>query len=233
MELLAALVDLVLPSGCGGCGASARSGLCAGCASVLAQPPAPARPTPAPPGLPACVAGAEYDGPMRELILGYKERGRRDLTPVLGHALAGVVRAGWPDPGAGPVVLVPVPATAAAVRARHGDHMHRLARRAAADLRRDGYDAAVATPLRALPRVDSAQLDREQRAAAAHAAFVVRPAASRLAALRAIADRGAVVLVDDVLTTGATLAAATRRLLEHEIVVTFAASLAATRLRGR
>jgi len=91
----------------------------------------------------------------------------------------------------------------------------------------------VTSPLRALPRVDSAQLDREQRAAAAHAAFVVRPAVSRLAALRAIADRGAVVLVDDVLTTGATLAAATRRLLEHEIVVTFAASLAATRLRGR
>jgi hypothetical protein len=104
----------------------------------------PPRPTPAPPGLPACVAGAEYDGPMRELILGYKERGRRDLTPVLGHALAGVVRgrlagSGCRTRGAGTGARH----GPAAVRARHGDHMHRLARRAAADLRRDGYDAAV------------------------------------------------------------------------------------------
>jgi predicted amidophosphoribosyltransferase len=198
---------------------------------VLAEPPESRRPRPAPAGLPACVAGGDYDGALRELILAYKERGRRGLWRPLGDRLADVVAAGWPEPG--PVALVPIPATAAAIRARHGDHMRSLARRAARTLAGAGRRVVVTSPLRALPKVDSAHLDREQRAAAAHGSFALRwRSPVRLAALASVADAGAVVLVDDVLTTGATLASASALLAQAGVAVTFAATLAATRRRG-
>ena len=228
--LVATLLDLVLPGGCAACGAGTadRTGICPRCVTVLAELPEPRRPRPAPPGLPACVAGGDYDGALRELILAYKERARRGLARPLGDRLARVVASGWPEPG--PVALVPVPATAAAIRARHGDHMLLLARQAARALADAGWPTVVASPLRALPKADSAHLDREQRAAAARSAFTIRwRSGVRVAALAEVADAGAVVLVDDVLTTGATLAAAAGELLRAGVPVSFAATLAATR----
>jgi predicted amidophosphoribosyltransferase len=228
--VIATLLDLVVPGGCAGCGAAGPA-VCDRCADVLVQPVESRRPRPAPAGLPACVTGGDYDDPLRALILAYKEQGRRSLARPLGQRLAAVVRAGWPVPG--PVALVPIPATPAAIRSRHGDHMLRLARQAARELAAASVPAVVATPLRARPRADSAGLDREQRAAAARAAFAVRwSRPARLSALAAVADAGAVVLVDDVLTTGATLAAATAVLHGAGVPVTFAATLAATRRHG-
>src|SRR5262245_40105473 len=152
--MLETLLDLVLPGGCAGCGAARadRTGICASCAAALAQPPEVRRPRPAPPGLPACLAGGDSDAELRDLIRAYKERGRRALARPLGDRLAQVVTAGWP--ASGPMALVPVPATAAAIRARHGDHMVALARRAARALQASGRPVVVATPLRALPRED-------------------------------------------------------------------------------
>jgi predicted amidophosphoribosyltransferase len=229
---LLALVDLVLPTSCGGCG---RAGplICTECAEVLAEQPTTARPTPAPAGLPPCRTGGPYDGVRRELVLNYKERGRRALAAPLAHCLAEVVASGMPASGA-PVVLVPVPATAAAIRARYGDHMLVLAGRCATRLRGIGVAASVATPLWARPRPDSVHLDREQRAEAARHAFAPRrPSGSARAwALRAAADGGLVVVVDDVLTTGNTVAAVAEQLWRIGAPVAFVATLAASRLRG-
>lgn len=225
--VLTHLVELVLPAQCAGCGGAAGwSGLCARCASVLGATPGATRPEPAPPGLPPCFALAGYTGPLRELILAYKERGRRSLAAPLGDALATVVLSGV-RAAPGPLVLVPVPTTAAARRARHGDHLLRLSRRAVRRLRGWGHPAVLATPLRARPRVDSAGLDRHARARLAQHAFVGRPA--RLTALRAL--RIPVVLLDDVVTTGATLAAVAASLAGAGVPVRLAAVLAATELR--
>jgi predicted amidophosphoribosyltransferase len=229
-ELAGVLLDLVLPQDCAGCGGPAGvRGACERCVACFA--PRATRPDPSPVDLPPCVTAATYAGPARELILAYKERGRRGLAGPLGDALAGAVAAPL-APGAALVVLVPVPSTPAAIRARHGDHMRLLARRAVRRLRRVGRPVALAAPLRARPKVDSARLDRAGRAAAARHAFDVRPSA--VAALRAVAGAGAaVVLVDDVITTGATLSAMTDRLAEHGVAVSHAATVAATVLRLR
>ncbi|MGN9912071.1 ComF family protein [Phytohabitans sp. LJ34] len=228
----AGLVDLVLPAGCAGCGAERiplRYGVCAPCAEALESlPPARTAPTPVPPGLPPCTALGVYDGVLRDVLLEYKERGRHGLAVPLGALLADVVAAAVGGTGEG-VLLVPVPDTAKAARDRHGDHMVRLARRAAARLRRAGWPAAVARPLRALPRPDSVELGAAERAAAAESAFRIR--AGRVPALRRAAARRAVVVVDDIVTTGVTLAAVSRELQSVDVHVDAVSVLAATQLR--
>jgi predicted amidophosphoribosyltransferase len=230
VDVLAALVDLVLPANCAGCDGPSSRLLCAACAGDLAAAvPHRVRPTPEPDGLPATVALAGYEGTFGTAIVGYKDRGRRGLVRPLGDRLADAVRACVSTRG--PVLLVPVPGTAAAVRKRHGDHMTGLARRAAQALRRSGRPAAVANPVRALPRPDSTHLSATARAAAAATAFDTHPA--RMPAIRhAVAAGVTVVLVDDVMTTGVTLCAVARTLERSGIPVRHAAVLAATRRRA-
>jgi predicted amidophosphoribosyltransferase len=230
-DLVAAAVDLVLPTECAGCGEpSALRGVCASCVAVWRIAPHEARPVPAPEGLPLCLSAADYGGLARSLILAYKD-GRRGLAGMLGDALAETVAAGVGRPALGwPLVLVPVPATAAAIRARHGDHMLRLARRAADRLRRGGWRVRVMRPLRARRKLDAGHLDRQERAWAARDAFVLR--GGQATPLRQTAVDAVVVVLDDVLTTGATLAAVSRRLHAAGAPVAFAATVAATRLRG-
>lgn len=234
-ETWTGLRDLVLPGSCAGCGAGGPGALCAGCSRLLHELRAhPVRPTPAPPGLPRCVALGEYEGVLRELLLAYKERGRHTLARTLGDLLASAVgaavRGAGATPGA-PLLLVPVPDTAAAARDRYGDHMLRLARRAAVRLNGAGWPTGLATPLTARPRIDSAHLDSAARARAAREAF--SPRSRELHRMAEVAGRGAqVVVLDDILTTGATLTAAAGRLRAAGIAVRVAVVLAATRRRS-
>ncbi|MBT8228281.1 MAG: ComF family protein, partial [Dactylosporangium sp.] len=139
---LAAIIDLVLPATCVGCGTGRASTLCPACVEVLAAArPRATRPAPSPAGLPATSALGAYSGVLRGTILAYKERGRHTAAGMLGAHLATVVAHALPT--VGPVLVVPVPATAAAVRRRNGDHMLRLARAAARTLRRRGLAARV------------------------------------------------------------------------------------------
>lgn len=210
-DLLADLLDLALPRDCAGCGLAGRA-LCGGCRAALEGRPFRHAPTPAPPGLPAVVAAAPYDGVVRDLLLAHKERGRTGLAGPLGALLATAVAAYGPG-----VVLVPVPSAPAAVRARGHDHARRLA---AAAARRGGQRSApLLTAARAV--ADQAGLDAAGRAANLAGALVARRRA----------DGRAVVVVDDVVTTGATLAEAARALSAAGADVRGAAVVAATVLR--
>jgi predicted amidophosphoribosyltransferase len=233
-EIWGGLVDLVLPGTCAGCAAAGHQQLCPDCRALLAGlRPHRVRPTPAPAGLPPCVALGGYDGVLREALLAYKERGRYPLAAPLGDLLARVVVAGLLGtgyPAGSPVLLVPVPDTAAAARARYGDHLQRLARRCAAGLARYGWPAGIAAPVAARPRADSARLDSAGRAALAAQAFA--PRSAELARVLEAQRRGAVlVALDDIVTTGATLAALAAVLDRAGVRVPLAATLAATRRR--
>ncbi|MFF9326692.1 ComF family protein [Streptomyces sp. NPDC014776] len=211
------LSDLVLPAECAGCGRP-RAVLCRRCRTALSgAAPRRVRPEPMPPGLPAVHAAAAYADEVRALLLAHKERGALALARPLGEALAGAVRAGLRQAGDGGVsgsrrvsgdgcvLLVPVPSARAAVRARGHDAARRIALAAAGELRRGGTPVRVAAVLRQRRAVaDQAGLDSRQRLANLAGALGVVPGGDRLLA------RGPVVLVDDLLTTGASLTEAAR-----------------------
>ncbi|AZS86885.1 ComF family protein [Streptomyces griseoviridis] len=208
------LTDLVLPAECGGCGAP-RTALCPGCRAALgASVPGRVRPEVEQPGLPLVHAKARYADEVRALLLAHKERGALGLRGPLGAALAAAVRSalreaaheGATDPGGGaPVLLVPVPSARAAVRARGHDPARRIALAAAGELRRTGTPARVLAALGQRRAVsDQAGLDARQRTANLAGALAVAPGVERLL------HGGPVVLVDDLMTTGASLTEAAR-----------------------
>ncbi|MFB7714656.1 ComF family protein [Streptomyces sp. NPDC056105] len=105
-----------------------------------------------------------------------------------------------------PLLLVPVPSARKAVRARGHDPARRIAYAAAAELRRAGAPARVLAALRQRRAVaDQAGLDSRGRLANLAGALEV-PAGARAL----LASGGRIVLVDDVMTTGASLAEAAR-----------------------
>lgn len=203
--MLTDLADLVLPRHCVGCRLPGAD-LCPACR----------------PSVPLLTAGGtwaagEYADALRSAVLAYKERGRRDLRRVLGGLLADAVRAAEPPAGA---VLVPVPSSRAAARQRGGDHVLRLARRAS---RLTGLP--VARPLRLVRTVaDSAGLGSAARATNLHHAMAAAPPPRLGVAARAL-------VVDDIVTTGATLQEAGRALRAAGWQVTGTAAIAATRRR--
>ncbi|AKJ12775.1 hypothetical protein ABB07_22900 [Streptomyces incarnatus] len=230
------LTDLVLPTDCAGCGAP-RTVLCPRCRHALyGRAPRRVRPVPEPAGLPVVHAVAPYAEEVRTLLLAHKERGALALTGTLGRALAGAVRAGLGGTGAavtadgglgaeagpgvgagsragavgsGTVLLVPLPSARWAVRARGHDPVRRMALAAAGELRRTGTPARVAAVLRQRrPVADQAGLDARQRLANLAGALEVTAGGGRLL------GAGHVVLVDDLITTGASLAEAARAVRE-------------------
>lgn len=196
--VLAALADLVLPRNCAGCGLPGRM-LCPRCASLLAVP-RPATPRRFPWGFPPTAAAGAYSGPVRPVVNAFKEQGRAELARPLGAALAlavvGVVSA---VPTRRPVLLVPVPSSAAALRSRGRDHVQELADRAVVELRAAGVAAGEARLLRRRGRVrDSAGLSAAARRSNLAGSFERDPAVASLPGML-------LVLVDDVVTSGATL----------------------------
>jgi predicted amidophosphoribosyltransferase len=220
-RLTTAALDLAFPAACSGCG---REGppLCASCIPAL-----DARldlPGGTPIGMPAEIPApllqlewcAPFAGPVRDGLHDLKYKGERRLAEPFGAAVA----RRWSRVGSGAVVVVPVPVHADRERRRGYDQAALIAAVAARQL---GLPLAIALERRRAT-IAQFELGRHERATNVEGAFAVRDAfrgEMRGGGGRGSADgRGRdagpgaqavagcwVLLVDDVVTTGATLAA--------------------------
>jgi ComF family protein len=191
-----AALDLAFPASCAGCGIEGEP-LCAAC-----RPSLDTRlglPGGTPIGLPADLPEpllqlewcAPFAGPVRDALHQLKYLGERRLAQPLGEAVA----QRWCRVGVGATVVVPVPVHAERERQRGYDQAALIAEVAAREL---GLPFA-----RALERVRATiaqfELDRDKRSRNVSGAFRVRDPS--------VVVGQWVLLVDDVITTGATLAA--------------------------
>lgn len=229
-RILGELLDLLVPRACAGCGAETVT-LCGRCLAELAVP---VRSTVPRYGTREVHGAGEYTGVLRDCLIAYKERDRRDLTALLGLLLARAVLAvlehtppasspASPPPAPPPpaALLVPVPATPAAVRRRGADHVAVLGARAAALLRAEGLDVRCAPLLEVRAHRDQVGFGstaRRRNVRGTHRASA--GAAGLLAGTRTAAAAGArIVVLDDICTTGATVAESTRALTAVRIPV--------------
>ncbi len=221
MRPLDAILDLVLPATCAGCGATSHA-WCPRCAAELVRSGRGpdglrADPIPRPPGLPPVHAAASYAGVVRAALLAYKDGDRRDLRSVLAPLLARAILGA--DPG-GDAVLVPMPSRPVARRRRGDAPVADLVRVVGEMSAREVAD--ILRPVRRL--ADQAGLDTTLRRVNLAGAYRARE-------LPGLVAGRAVLLVDDVVTTGATLAEAARAVRAVGAVPVGCATVAATRRR--
>ena len=191
-----ALIDLVLPPVCPGCGTEGEL-LCDECRIAVERRSSepPGAPLGVPSKVPEGVLQVEwcsaFSGPTRRALHALKYDSQRRLAEPLGAALA----ARWRAAGVGGEVLVPVPVHAARLRERGYDQAVLLARECGRAL---GLPVVQALRRRAETAAQHS-LGRGARARNVGGAFEVDPR-------EAAAVRGSwVLLIDDVMTTGATL----------------------------
>lgn len=200
-RLTDATLDLAFPASCPGCGREGEA-LCAACRPALdARLTLPGgTPIGLPVDLPAPLLQLEwcapFAGPVRAALHHLKYGGERRLAEPLGAAMA----CRWARVGSGAEIVVPVPVRAERERRRGYDQAALIAEVAGGRLR--------LPVVRALERgretVAQFELGRDDRAANVAGAFRLRSAEAGVS--QAVVGHW-VLLVDDVVTTGATLAA--------------------------
>ncbi|HWI10322.1 MAG TPA: ComF family protein [Burkholderiaceae bacterium] len=155
-----------------------------------------------PPPYASTIAAVDYDHPWDGLIAQFKFHAALDLTPALAaQMLAALQRSEAPAP----TLLLPVPLSDARLRERGYNQAWELARRLGGALR-CATDARLLLRVRDTPH--QLAFPPEKRAGNVRAAFAVEPRR------RAELQGRSVTLVDDVMTTGATIAEAARTLLQ-------------------
>ncbi|MEP7301785.1 MAG: ComF family protein [Caldimonas sp.] len=155
----------------------------------------------APPSFDAAFARVDYAFPWDRLIPAFKFHAALDLAPIFAEAIVEARHGG--GTGAPVPLIVAVPLSEARLRERGYNQAWEVARRVA---RRLGAVADSSLLLRLRDTPHQLALPPDERAANVRGAFAVEP--RRLGAVRG----RTIAVVDDVLTTGSTLAEIARTL---------------------
>lgn len=221
------LLGLLLPVECAGCGADDVA-WCPTCARRLAGRPwrcedrAPRLDRMDGLGPLPVWTLADCTGDVRRAIIAWKDRGRLDLTHPFAEALALAACALPPDLGPGPLLVVASPSTASARRRRGGNLVDALAGAVADGLVAGGLPASSAPVLARSRGHDQVGLGARARS---------RNLVGHVRVPDRLAERvegRRVLLVDDVLTTGATVASCRSALERRGAGVVGAMTLAST-----
>ncbi|HET8614896.1 MAG TPA: phosphoribosyltransferase family protein [Actinomycetales bacterium] len=232
---LADVIDLVLRRECAGCGRTGTS-WCSDCwSSLLGVPQVRRLDGPEARASLSVWSAGEYRDEVRSAVVAWKDRGRTDLTPVLARALRRSVLQAWgaaerprsAAAGSGPVLLVPAPSSARSRRQRGHEPVRDLALRCAAALRRQGVEVRVVPVLAQARQLQ----DQVGLGVAGRSANLAGALCARQGWTRHVLGRDCIV-VDDVVTTGATLLECRRALTDVGARVHGAATVAATPRRA-
>lgn len=232
-ETWRALQDLVFSSRCLVCGEPATDfglDICTPCRSAW-QVPAVAVAS-----RPDIFAVHPYDRVAQRIILAVKEHGRHALEPVLAQSIA-IACLPLLVRSRAPVLLVPAPSRASARRRRGADVVWSVAQRSATLLAEAGWEVIPRRLLTHARKVDDQSglgaYERERNIAGS---MRLRSASISPTSLTTRWDRpimeGEIIVVDDLVTTGATMREAIRVLGEVGIVLGGAAA-AGTNVRQR
>ena len=210
-----------LPQPCTLCGQWDRTGLCTACRQRFLASPSPRCPTcalpaasagrcgsclhQAPPFV-ACLTLADYGFPWDRLIARFKFEQQPELAALLSQAMLPMLQAASRQADGPPLAqcVLPVPLSAQRLRERGYNQAWELARRLAAGL---SLPAQAGWLQRLLDTPHQVGLSRSARETNLRQSMWLTPAGQRGVAGLHLA------LVDDVLTTGGTAAAASRALL--------------------
>ena len=200
---LAACRDLLLPRGCAGCDAPDET-LCPACLPFFGALRSWRLPGTSFP----CHACADYRGPVRQAVLAWKDHGDVELDRVFARimerAVEDAVRAGGVPASRGSLLVVPLPSSARSVRRRGRVHVRPLARAVGGALAWCGVDARVVDAL-------TVRGVRSKSVEASDVRSRRRRLSDGVVCRDAEALRGCdVVLVDDIVTTGSTVAQCAR-----------------------
>lgn len=208
-DVLTTVTELLWPQACLGCQAAAGP-LCRACAAALPAPECRRHLATVAGGLPVWSAGP-YAGLLRTLVVAYKEHQRRGLRGDLAAVLAAAIRAclseGPAAGGGAPAHVVAVPTSPSAIRRRGGDPIADLVRAACrepAPAERLTGALVLCGAVRAhRARPDQVGTSAAQRRRNLAGALRADPASIERAGCRGRPH----VVVDDVVTSGASAAA--------------------------
>ena len=153
-----------------------------------------------------------YDETTSPIILAAKESGNREAVKLIARSITNSISFAILNLGiAQPINLVSIPSQLSAIRRRGRDHIKDLVQEVITQLNKQNIDAAYLPILKPIKKIkDQSDLNGLQRKENMSHAFVVKTSPI---------SQSAVIVIDDLVTTGASILEGVRALSEAKITV--------------